>query len=98
MGSHLLNSGGIRRRQGTLSRDTDAAALVTDPWSLADCEEGLGALSAARFNQRRAGSFVGFSPGNSSALFDSRCQLGRVPSSGVTASLRGSRWPALGGG
>jgi hypothetical protein len=36
-------------------------------------EECLGALGTARFNQRRAGSFVGFSSGNSSALIASRC-------------------------
>ena len=36
-------------------------------------EECLGALGAARFNQRRAGQFVGFSPRDSSALVASRC-------------------------
>jgi len=38
MGRHLLNSGGSEGARGSLSRDTDAAAaLVTDPWPLADC-------------------------------------------------------------
>jgi hypothetical protein len=42
MGSHLLYSRASDDARVSLSRDTDAAALVTDPWSLADCEEGLG--------------------------------------------------------
>jgi hypothetical protein len=36
--------------------------------------------------------------GRVAALDIGKAELGRVPSSGVTASSRGSRWPGLGGG
>ena len=38
-------------------------------------EAGPGALGTGFSSQRRAGSFVGFPSGNSSALFASRCYL-----------------------
>ena len=58
----------IRRRQGPWSRHGRRGALATHPWS-ADCAKSVsGDLGTAR-STRDEPVIVGFSPGNSSALF-----------------------------